>query len=127
MPKYVTPARGMNYQFTRPFARGRGSPADDFDPSIHRYFIVAESACPQTGKFYWQCYIQYFNEVRWTSLKRYFGDDIHGGSTLHSPASHIEYTKSFGRFVEHGSALMTDPTVTITGETGPASPDGEDE
>lgn len=126
MPKFVTPSAAVNYYFTRPHGRGRGSPAGDFDPAIHRYLIVADDICPRTGVSFWQCYVQYLTEVRWTAVKRYFGDDIHGGPCLHTPEECIDYTKSFERVVEHGRALMSDPAVTLTVGGSPSS-HGEDE
>lgn len=49
---------------------------DVLDPELWencRYFVWQMECCPKTGRIHYQCFMQTFNAVRYTSLKKYDG------------------------------------------------------
>lgn len=104
--------QSKNWCFTS-YPSKEGNPGLAYDDLYHRYLIVGQEICPATGTPHWQCFVQFHKKVRYTAVKRFFGNSIHCEPTKGSPLQNKDYCSKEGNFVEYGD-IKTD----VTGESG---------
>lgn len=72
------------------------------NPKI-RYLIVGKEICPKTDRPHNQGYMQFFNRIRMTAIKKIVGSkQIHLGEEISTAACNVAYCKKDLHWVEYG-------------------------
>lgn len=93
--------QSKNWCFTS-YPSKESNPGLSFDDMFHRYLIVGQEICPATGTPHWQCFVQFHKKVRYTAVKRFFGNSVHCEPTRGTPAQNRDYCAKEKNFVEYG-------------------------
>lgn len=67
-----------------------------------RYLVYGREVCPTTGKIHYQGYVQFYDQLRITTVKEFFDDKVHLEISRGKPKEASDYCKKDGDFEEFG-------------------------
>nr|QRI44232.1 MAG: replication-associated protein [Circoviridae sp.] len=104
MPPREAPRK--NYCMTI-FHDKEADPRTKYDGETMAYLIVGNETCPDTGRKHYQCYVQYIKKVRFTQVKKDFGNSTHIEASRGTDQQNYEYCIKEGDFTEFGTRNNT--------------------